>query len=229
MMQTVRITWLKNRAEITVASDDTATDVVLMGLNATNGRYKATMGLKVRPARFVDPSTTVAEMSLQRGLAIWHADQPQFMTNAEVWMIKVHEGSWKAKPKCITALRSYTIAKALRIGGIDFGGKAIFSDGHVVNYDAPVTGLTAVLVRKCRVISPTDSDNLANFSVSWDGKTENLAVSERYSVVDIPRMLGVPDPADKVCVCNKETIQNDFTSVALYEGEMIEIMSMSML
>ena len=40
-------------------------------------------------------------------------------------------------------------------------------------------------------------------------------------------MLGLEEPEDKVCVCQKTPIVNDYVSVALYAGEEIEIQSLS--
>ena len=71
------------------------------------------------------------------------------------------------------------------------------------------------------------TDSEIGQDVVYNGKEEHLAVSSRYSIVDLPFMLGVDEPADKVCVCRKVRIVNDYVSVALYAGEEIEIQSLS--
>ena len=78
-----------------------------------------------------------------------------------------------------------------------------------------------------RVIASSAQDDLTYFSVVYNGKEEHLAASSSYLVVDIPFMLGVDEPVDKVCVCQNKPIVDDLASVALYTGQEITIKSMA--
>ena len=230
MISSVPIRYEKRSANITVHGEDTVTDVIIAGCNALGVPFDANMGLETRTTgqwRFVRTQQHVKDIKWTRaGFLIWRS---KFPLQVKIHNVMVYEGSWDAQARNIQAGTQYTVEKALRIGGVKCDSQNIFTDDkRAVTMTSPISDFTAILLKPdMRVISPSAQDTLTQLSVVYNGKEEHLAVSSRYSVVDLPFMLGVDEPADKVCVCRKVRIVNDYVSVALYAGEEIEIQSLS--
>ena len=230
MISSVPIRYEKRSANITVHGEDTVTDVIIAGCNALGVPFDANMGLETRTTgqwRFVRTQQRVKDIKWTRaGFLIWRS---KFPLQVKIHNVMVYEGSWDAQARNIQAGTEYTVEKALRIGGVKCDSQNIFTDDkRAVTMTSPISDFNAILLKPdMRVISPSAQDTLTQLSVVYNGKEEHLAVSSRYSVVDLPFMLGVDEPADKVCVCRKVRIVNDYVSVALYAGEEIEIQSLS--
>ena len=230
MISSVQIRYEGQSAAIKVHSEDTKMDVILAGCNALGVPHNANMGLETKATgkwSFVNTKTRVKDMGLTRhGFLIWPSKYPQ---NALIHNVTVYEGSWDAQARNIQVLPTYSVEKALRIGGVEYDGQSIFTNGmRPVPMSSTISDFTALLLKSdTRVISPSPTDALTYLNVVYNGKEEHLAVSSRYSVIDLPFMLGLEEPEDKVCVCQKTRIVNDYVSVALYAGEEIEIQSLS--
>ena len=230
MSSSVQIRYERRSAEITISGEDTVIDVILAGCNALGVPYNANMGLQTRATgqwRFVDTRKRVKDMVLTReGFCIWRSKFPQ---NVNIHNVTVYEGSWDGEARNIQVNPLYTVEKALRIGGVKYDGQNVFTDSkRAVSMSSQISDFTALVLKPdTRVISPSPKDALTYLNVIYNGKEEHLAVSSRYSVVDLPFMLGVEEPTEKVCVCRKTRIMDDYVSVALYAGEEIEIQSLS--
>ena len=231
MNYSVRIRRERQQATITLDGEDTVRDVILAGCNALGIPYKAEWGLQSKAEdwrwRFVNTRKLVKDLTwTHEGFNIWPSKFPEYLT---LHSVTVYEGSWDAPGRDIQVLPTYSVEKALRIGGVNHNGQSIFTDDkRAVTMSSRIGDFDALLLKpNTRVIAPSAQDDLTYFSVVYDGKEEHLAVSSRYSVVDIPFMLGVDEPVDKVCVCRNQPIVDDLVSVALYAGEQIEIQSIS--
>ena len=218
---------------VTVHAEDTVTDVVLTACHALGIHYRPSMGLqkKVRGLwLFVNQNRRVEDIRwTNKGFCIWLSGDPRWKTNARIHTVRIFDGAGDGKAKTIVALPTYTVEKAMRVAGIDCSGRRILANEQdEVALDEEIGQFNALHIKSSqRVITPSPQDNLAHLNVIYDGKEESVSISERYSIVDLPFMLGIDEPMDKVCVCRKTRITNDYVSVALYEGESIEIQSWS--
>ena len=165
--------------------------------------HNASMGLETRatgPWRFVNTKKRVTDRGLtHHGLLIWPS---KYQQNAVIHNVTVCEGSWDAQARNIQVLPTYNVEKTLRIGGVEYDGQSIFTNGkRPVGMPNTISDFTALLLKPdTRVISPSPTDALTYLNVVYNAKEEHLAVSWCDSVIDLPFMLGLEEPVNKVCL-----------------------------